>query len=155
MSAPIPNSTPWELGIAYILHLWPALTFTVTSNWSGSNSADNGISLNASEEPDKSYVEEMLFQIMEDELDVVVEDDSAARVASQILRFRTELREGKTAHLEALCIRFEQQAKKSVAISSAQNGQDEDDDDDGEGGGANEEMKDAGAVPFPAPCPSQ
>ncbi|KAF8475832.1 Pre-rRNA-processing protein TSR2-domain-containing protein [Kalaharituber pfeilii] len=170
MSAPIPSPTPWELGVAYIIHLWPALTLAVTSNWGGANSAEkrdwlcgaiadmfppleSSTSSNASEEPDEAYVEETLLQVMEDEFDVVVEDDSAAGVAAQILRLRAALREGNTAHLEALRIRFERYAKKPVAISSAQNGQDDDNDDDGEGGDT-DEMEDADAVPSSAPLPA-
>lgn len=98
MSAPTP--TPWELGVAYLLHSWPALTLAVTSNWGGANSSekrdwlcgaiadmfppldqsttsstggDNG-------EPDDYDVEETLAQVMQDEFEVRVEDGSIVHV---------------------------------------------------------------------------
>ena len=92
--------TPWELGVAYILHSWPALTLAVTSNWGGTNSSekrdwfcgaiadmfpplDQSSSNPAGEdtgEPDNFDVEETLAQVMGDEFEVEIQDDSIVLV---------------------------------------------------------------------------
>jgi len=48
-----------------------------------------------SEQPDEQYIEEMLLQIMADEFEAVLEDDSAASVAKDIIGMWIETKEGK------------------------------------------------------------
>ncbi|KAF8420381.1 Pre-rRNA-processing protein TSR2-domain-containing protein [Tirmania nivea] len=131
--------TPWELGIAYILHSWPALTLAVTSNWGGANSsekrdwlcgaiADMFPPLDQSsshptrednEEPDDYDVEETLAQVMQDEFGVQVEDDSIVPLAHQIIQLRTALLQGNFGVVEQLRERFEKN-KDKVPVANAQ-----------------------------------
>lgn len=105
MSTTSSNPTPWELGVAYILHSWPALTLAVSSQWGGPNSeekrdwlcgaiADMFPSLDETltnqpdptgednGEPDDFDVEETLAQVMQDEFEVTIEDDSVVPVSA-------------------------------------------------------------------------
>ena len=82
----------WELGVALILHFWPVLADAVACGWGGANSGEkrewlcgNVADMWAAEdaETDDYDVEARLVQVMEDEFDVNLEDDSAFEVSSR------------------------------------------------------------------------
>ena len=80
------------------------------------------------EEPDDVDVETVLLQVMLDEFDVNVEDDSAFEVAQQVIRVRGECLRGgpKFDELESLQRRFD--ARKGTKIEGVfTHGEDEDD----------------------------
>ena len=99
MSAPTTTVTPltftptqitkWELGVSLILNSWPALTDAVNSGWGGADSADKRDWLCgaiadmcvASADTDEYDVEDTLANVMEDEFEVSLEDDSAYQVS--------------------------------------------------------------------------
>lgn len=143
--------TPWELGVAYIIHSWPALTFAVTSNWGGANSSEKRDWLcgaiadmfppldqspsnptgEDSGEPDDYDVEETLAQVMQDEFEVQVEDDSIVPIAQLIIELRTALLQGNFGVVEQLRERFEKN-KDKVLVANAQKRNDGGECDDGE-----------------------
>jgi pre-rRNA-processing protein TSR2 len=75
----------WELGVSLLLNFWQPLRDAVSCNWGGPDSADKrdwlcGVIADLwteDEEADEETVEQRLLQVMEDEFDVNLEDDSA------------------------------------------------------------------------------
>lgn len=112
MSAPATTETPavaaftplqttkWELGVSLILHSWPALTDAVNSGWGGADSSDKRDWLCgaiadmfvANADTDEYDVEDTLTNVMEDEFEVNLEDDSAYEVMLLPLRRRPSIR---------------------------------------------------------------
>ncbi|KAH8903149.1 hypothetical protein BR93DRAFT_886044, partial [Coniochaeta sp. PMI_546] len=168
----------FEQGVAYALHLWPDLTLAVQNNWGGPDSSDKrdwfagavvelfpDLSKPATTstaqtggeqaddgEPDSAYVEEFMLQVMLDEFEVNVDDDSSYEVAETILRVRGECVKGKFDEVEALRRRWEgkkggkvvfKQAEDQDAETDWDSASDEDDDDD--------EDVEMGDAPAPAP----
>lgn len=94
------------------------------------------------DEPDAVDVEAVLLQVMLDEFDVNVDDDSAYEVAEQIVRVRAECARGKfDGELAGLQRRFDARGGTKV-VGVFKKGEDEDaetdwdtddDDEDGEG----------------------
>ncbi|ROW06698.1 hypothetical protein VPNG_06722 [Cytospora leucostoma] len=167
----------FEQGVALSLNLWPALTLSVQNNWGGPDSADkrdwfagqvveqfpdlSSASNNSSApanstqkkdeqddgEPDVEYVEELLLQVMLDEFEVNVDDDSAFDVATEVVRLRGQCARGNFEDVDRLLARW--QGRKGVKVEGqftrAQD-QDEDtdwDDTDGEDGGSDDDMEEA------------
>ncbi|KAL4788337.1 Pre-rRNA-processing protein TSR2-domain-containing protein [Aspergillus varians] len=92
-----------DLGITLAINAWPALNLAVTSNWGGPNSADKrdwlcgAISEMIVDRPetDTEDLEDVLIQVMNDEFDVVVDDESAGNVAGRIMEVRTMVERGE------------------------------------------------------------
>ncbi|KAF7541058.1 hypothetical protein G7Z17_g12047 [Cylindrodendrum hubeiense] len=160
----------FEQGVAYALHLWPALTLSVQNQWGGPDSADkrdwfagaiaelfpefvDTPPAKVPEEPDLEDVETMLLQIMVDEFEVNVDDDSGTDVATNIMKVRAGCAIGQFDDVNALRTRFLNLngAKVDHIFKKAEDAdQDTDwesdgsDDDEDEGaGGADVEMDDA------------
>ncbi|KAL5512248.1 hypothetical protein ACEPAG_3533 [Sanghuangporus baumii] len=83
-------------GIIARLSVWQALRLAVDEGWGGPESAQKRIWMASeivdafekakpSEIPDAIYLEEMLLQIMADEFDTILEDESAEAVARDIM----------------------------------------------------------------------
>lgn len=166
----------FEQSVALSLHTWPALTLAVQNNWGGEASGDkrdwfagavtdlftpfekiaNGVAAPkttepSEEEPDAAYVEEFLLQVMMDEFDVNVDDESGFDVAQQIVKLRADCARGRFDGVEELRNKWESRRGKKVEAVQ-QPGQDEDDDDsddsgdwedDDDEGGADVDMDDA------------
>ncbi|KAI9743036.1 MAG: hypothetical protein M1818_003331 [Claussenomyces sp. TS43310] len=108
----------FELGISLSLCLWPALTLAVQNHWGGPDSADKRdwfsgavVSL-FDERPDTDLedVETVLLQVMQDEFEVAVDDESAFEVAEQIVRLRRDCGRGNFGEVEALQSRWNRKA---------------------------------------------
>jgi pre-rRNA-processing protein TSR2 len=173
----------FEQGVAFALHLWPALTLAVQNNWGGPDSSDKrdwfaGAIVDlfpdlskptstssststsalqqpaAAEEPDQVDVETVLLQVMLDEFEVNVDDDSAFEVAEQVMRVRGEVLKGgpKFEELEGLRRKFEaRKGTKVVGVLTKVEDEDGDtdwdtDDDEEESEEEDEEMGDAPPV---------
>ncbi|RCI16729.1 hypothetical protein L249_2762 [Ophiocordyceps polyrhachis-furcata BCC 54312] len=130
MASTSPESLPpsttrqnnFEQAVAYSLHLWPALTLAVHNGWGGASSSDKrdwfagaivdlfpAFAENATtqpDEPDVDDVEEVLLQVMADEFDVDVDDESAADVARVIVDARVQCALGQFGPVDALRERF-------------------------------------------------
>ncbi|KAK5169596.1 rRNA accumulation- protein [Saxophila tyrrhenica] len=91
----------FEHGIWYILSLWPALHTAVQNSWGGPSSADKRdwfagatadlITTNPNTDHDDLVV--FLLQVMQDEFDLMVEDDSEEEIAGSILGLKRRLGE--------------------------------------------------------------
>jgi pre-rRNA-processing protein TSR2 len=119
-------------------------------------SAQNGTGT-TTEEPDQEDVEAVLLQVMLDEFEVNVDDESAFEVAEQVVRLRGECLRGKLDGVDALRRRWEGKKGNKVVFKKAedQDGDEtdwdtDDDDEDGEEGESGEDVE-MGEAPPPAP----
>ncbi|EAQ85134.1 hypothetical protein CHGG_09148 [Chaetomium globosum CBS 148.51] len=114
-------------------------------------SAPNGSG--SAEEPDQADVESLLLQVMLDEFEVNVDDDSAFEVAEQVVRLRGDCLRGKFDEVEALRRRWEGKKGNKVVFKKAEDQDDDtdwdtdDDEEDEDDDGGDVEMNDAPAPP--------
>ena len=121
MSTLHPNTVLFARGTLARLGLWPALRVAVHASWGGPASAEKqrwlaGVLVDQFEPflihtapaaspsalPDVPYIEDLLLQIMSDEFDVDLEDDSAAAVARDLVRLFGDVRAGDAAFVREL-----------------------------------------------------
>ncbi|XWW98148.1 hypothetical protein V2A60_006145 [Cordyceps javanica] len=155
-----------------IVELFPEFTDAVpdsTSNGNNNSSNNNNNNNNkttaaaaagGADEADTEDVETVLLQVMVDEFEVNVDDDSALEVAQQIVRARTQCAAGQFDETNALAERFARLKGSKVgslfqkAEDPNQDTDDEPDDseDEDEDGGSDVDMGDA---PAPAAAPKE
>ncbi|ETI19602.1 hypothetical protein G647_09436 [Cladophialophora carrionii CBS 160.54] len=153
----VPSTLSARIDLLVALHLWswPALTLAIQNNWGGSAQVSKDkrdwlagavSELLTSTPPqlaDVGDLEEVLLQVMTDEFEVVVDDDSAEEVARGIWSGCAKLVDGDTSGLQALYEKWQERQKKGgepkVEIVRAEDKEgeetdwdDEDDDDDDE-----------------------
>ncbi|KAK2627905.1 hypothetical protein QTJ16_002551 [Diplocarpon rosae] len=105
----------FELGITLSLYSWPSLSLAVTNNWGGANSNEKrewfaGATIdvvNENPEEDGEWIETFLLQVMLDEFEVHVDDESGYEVAEQIVRLRKDCRNGNFQEVEEMRRRWE------------------------------------------------
>ncbi|KAL1871185.1 hypothetical protein VTK73DRAFT_2236 [Phialemonium thermophilum] len=139
--SPATRQSNFEQGVALALHLWPDLTLAVQNHWGGPDSEDkrdwfagavvdlfpdlskpSTAAAPSQDEPDTAYVEEFLLQVMVDEFEVNVDDDSSLEVAEQIIRVRNGCVNGNFEEVDTLRRRFESRKGSKVSF---QKGEDE------------------------------
>lgn len=134
------------------LAIWPVLKVAVDSLWGGPESAQKrtwmaGEVIDAfgqknppSEEPDETYIEELLLQIMADEFDCVVDDLSGEEVAKDIIKLWKDTKDGS---IDQSVVFWEEKERamrgKRVEFQQAKRGDDTDWVEDGEEGSSEEE----------------
>lgn len=148
--------TAFDHTVFYLLSLWPALSVAVSNNWGGPDSADKRdwlagtISTLFDERPDTDVfdVEDVLLQVMADEFDVEVQDESEVKVAEEIVAARRGIvGEGRLEFAEEVRGRWERRGGKGAGIVAGRPGEgdevvdeeeseDEDEDEDTEMGEA-------------------
>ncbi|KAK9383990.1 Pre-rRNA-processing protein TSR2-domain-containing protein [Kockiozyma suomiensis] len=100
----------FELGVCMAVYSWENLTVAVQSGWGGPDSADKRDWLTGSivelyethDEVDSEDIENRLLQVMEDEFEVSIEDDSAYGVAEQIVKIFTQCKESDFSLVDSL-----------------------------------------------------
>ncbi|KAL8810053.1 MAG: hypothetical protein Q9200_002886 [Gallowayella weberi] len=136
----------FDLSIALTLSTWPALTLSVQNSWGGPQSAEKrdwfagaisdlyASTPNADAVIDVDYLEEFLLQVMNDEFEVYVEDESGTEIAAKIVGLRKLTMQGDFAMVDEMYVRWrERQAKGAERLNFQQaRGQDEDEDDNQE-----------------------
>lgn len=137
----------FELGVALSLLYWPALSLAVQNNW-GSGSSSTAIrdwlggeivSLFENDpETEMIDVETRLLNVMEDEFQVIVDDESAFEVAEQIMRLRKDCGRGKFDEVERLRERWERLGGKDLTVQVVEGGEQGDTD----GSSSEEESED-------------
>ncbi len=98
---PTQLQTAFDNGIWYILSLWPALHVACQNNWGGPDSNDKkdwfagAVSDLFTQKPDTDFEDLVIFllQVMQDEFELNVEDDTEEEVARQILGLKKKLSE--------------------------------------------------------------
>ncbi|GIJ99092.1 hypothetical protein Aspvir_001216 [Aspergillus viridinutans] len=148
-----------DLGITLTINNWPALTLAVQSNWGGPTSSDKrdwlcgAISdmINERPETDALDLEDVLIQVMNDEFDVVVDDESAAPVAAQIMAIREQTARGEFGFVQELWEAWQkkgQQKGNNVAAAFKRvEAEDDEDTDDEEDEDEDDEDVDMGEAP--------
>jgi pre-rRNA-processing protein TSR2 len=139
----MPQATPEQLqsaldhSIWYLLSLWPALHVACTSGWGGPDSADKkdwfagAISdlLTTRPETDAEDLECFLLQIMQDEFDCNVEDETECEVAGNIMLVRKRLMEERTlAASREVEERYKRRGSMKASVRVEEVNQDVDDD---------------------------
>ncbi|PIG89183.1 pre-rRNA processing protein [Aspergillus arachidicola] len=165
-----PNSASsyLDLGITLAIHNWPALTLAVQSNWGGPTSSDKrdwlcgAISdmLNDRPETDAEDLEDVLIQVMNDEFDVVIDDESAVPVAEEIMEVRGLVAKGDFGPIKQMWENYQtkSQQKASNVAAAFKRGEDEDqdsDDDDDDDEEEDEEDVDMGEAPALVRAPKE
>jgi pre-rRNA-processing protein TSR2 len=122
----------------------PTATTTNTNTSTAAEQTDDG-------EPDSAYVEEFLLQVMLDEFEVNVDDDSSYEVAESILRVRGECLKGKFDEVEALRKRWEGKKGGKVVFKQAEDEDAETDWDTDSDEDEEDDDVEMGDAPPPAP----
>ncbi|KAL2861296.1 Pre-rRNA-processing protein TSR2-domain-containing protein [Aspergillus pseudodeflectus] len=138
-----------DLGVTLAINAWPALTLAVTSNWGGPTSSDKrdwlcgAISEMLVDRPetDAEDLEDVLIQVMNDEFDVVVDDESAGEVAERIMEVRKAVEKGEFEAVRQMWAEWEaKRGQRGSAVAGFRRGEDveqetdeEESDDDDEG----------------------
>jgi pre-rRNA-processing protein TSR2 len=131
------------LGISLILANWQALTVAVQNDWGGNESSDKrdwfagAISelFIANPATDGQDVEDVLVQVMEDEFEVELDDDSEVMIAAGIMQIREETRDGFFGTVDKLWEQWNSrkpQVVKAVQAGPASESGDSIDDEDDE-----------------------
>jgi pre-rRNA-processing protein TSR2 len=119
-SASSPAAAKVDLLISLQLHAWPALTLAIQNHWGGPTSNDKrdwfagAISdlLSNGDVTDADDLEEVLIQVMLDEFEVVVDDESPAEVAANIMKGRQRIFEGDFGEVDQMLARWADKQKK-------------------------------------------
>ncbi|KAI0103031.1 Pre-rRNA-processing protein TSR2-domain-containing protein [Nemania sp. FL0031] len=187
--SPETRQQQFEQSVAISLHLWQSLTVAVQNNWGGPDSSDKRdwlagvivdlfpsfVDLAAAssssqnnaqsqskkliEEPIAEDIEETLLQVMFDEFEANVDDQSEAQVADRIMKCRAQCAVGDFALVEELRARWlDAKGKKVVMQAAADQDQEtdaesesDDEEDDDEDRNGDVEMDDAPALVPVAP----
>ncbi|EEH47448.1 uncharacterized protein PADG_03532 [Paracoccidioides brasiliensis Pb18] len=167
-------SAQFDLGITLVLNSWPALNLAVHNSWGGPASGDKRDWLCGAisdlfvdrPETDAEDVEDVLIQVMNDEFEVVVEDESAGEVARRIIEVRAETGRGEFGRVTRMWEEWKRKrgagvdADADASIGAFRkvevNGDEDDDDDDDDGDDDDDivdwaddvEMEDASTAPM-------
>jgi pre-rRNA-processing protein TSR2 len=143
-----------DLLVSLYLWSWPALSLAIQNAWGGSAQVSNDkrewfagevselLTSNPPQLADVDDLEEVLLQVMVDEFEVVVDDDSAEVTARGIWSGLNKLKSGDTSELNAMYVKWQEKQKKGgdkivgVVRGEDKDGDetdwDEEDDDDDE-----------------------
>lgn len=114
----------FELGIALSLYSWPSLSLAVTNNWGGPESEEKrqwfvGATIDVlKENPDEDgeWIETFLLQVMLDEFEVNVDDESGYEVAEQIVKLRRDCGRGDFKEVEEMRGKWESKGGRNADI---------------------------------------
>lgn len=163
-TAQSPAQAKFELGVTLILHSWPALTVAVKEEWGGPDSADKrdwfaGVIVDlfhTNPLTDAEDLEDFLAQVMEDEFELVLDDESEVQTASQIMAIRKQCGKGEFATVDQMYEQWKVKKDAKVQISRAGPGSDDEGDsvdEESEEDDEDVEMGDAPAQPKEKPPP--
>lgn len=138
-----------DLLVSLHLHSWPALTLAIQNHWGGPTSDDKRDWLagavsdlfTSGEVTDADDLEDVLVQVMLDEFEVVVDDDTPAEVAACIVRGRQRILQGDYSEVDQMLARWEEKRSKGpekLTFTKVEKG-DEDQDTDWESSGEDAE----------------
>ncbi|KAI8326228.1 hypothetical protein GQ54DRAFT_249705, partial [Martensiomyces pterosporus] len=109
-----PNKEAFIEGVDHIFAKWTALELAVKNGWGGRNSQekrDNMVDeiinyfdelVRKKQKPEPSDIEEVLSQIVDEDFNIVLEDNSAIEVARDICRIFAECIAGNFASVDKL-----------------------------------------------------
>ncbi|KAK5445356.1 rRNA accumulation-related protein [Exophiala xenobiotica] len=136
-------SSQIDLLVALNLWAWPALTLAIQNAWGGSAQVSNDkrdwmagavselLTSTPPQVEDVADLEEVLLQVMVDEFEVVVDDDTAEEVARNIWSGAAKLRNGDLTELDQLYTNWQEKQKKGGdKVVGIVQGEDKDQDTD-------------------------
>jgi len=142
--APTPEQCQahFELGLTLALYTWPSLSLAVTNNWGGPDSEEKrqwfvGATIDVLKEnpdEDSEWIETFLLQVMLDEFEVNVDDESGYDVAEQIVKLRGQCARGEFAEVLEMRRKWEAKGGKSADLGKMfekRERREEDDETDG------------------------
>ena len=114
----------FELGVTLSLFFWPSLSLAVANNWGGPDSKDKREwfaqttidLLNENPDADGEWIETFLLQVMLDEFEVNVDDESGYEVAEQILRLRRDCAKADFREVVAMKEKWDRKGGKSEDV---------------------------------------
>ncbi|KAJ1959490.1 rRNA accumulation- protein [Dipsacomyces acuminosporus] len=152
-----PNKEAFIEGVDHIFAKWTALELAVQNGWGGRNSQEKRDSMvdevvnyfdeliSKKKKPEPSDIEELLLDIMDEDFNIMLEDNSAIEVAKDLCKVFVECIKGNFATVDKL--RDERdaleaqgrgasaaQSSQAAARSSAEGADASDSSDDGESG---------------------
>lgn len=115
-------------GIWFALQAWPALTVAIQSQFGGPDGADKRDWLAGAiqdifendPQTDQLDIETVLLQVMEDEFDVRLEDESEVFVAATIVKLKDEITQGKFDTIDAMERRWRERRGKGPNLGNIQ-----------------------------------
>ncbi|PNS15097.1 Pre-rRNA-processing protein TSR2 [Sphaceloma murrayae] len=137
--------TVFDHTLHHLLVLWPALSTAVAEQWGGPDSSDKRdwlagrISELFDERPetDALDLEDVLLQVMADEFEVNLDDDSEVGLAREIMRLRAEVGSGEMGFVREVRARMEKRGATAQMIARAggqgEEGESSDEEEDEEG----------------------
>lgn len=148
--------TAFDSGIWYALALWPALHVACQNSWGGPDSAEKrdwfagAVSelFAGRKDTDSEDLEVFLLQIMQDEFECNVEDETEVEVAQTILKLRQTLLEGDLSAFQKLEQRYKNRGQMKADIKVVDGEVEVDDDEDWE---EDDEMEDRAPQVVQAP----
>ena len=123
------------------LSTWSALSLAVQNSWGGPQSSEKrdwfagAVSdlFESSPDADVEYIEEMLLQVMNDEFDVNVEDESGEEIAAKIVGLRKLTLQGDFALVDGMYTNWQQRQRNGnrqrVNYQTVDRGDNDDDTD--------------------------
>ena len=122
----VPAQLAAQVDLLVAIHLWswPALTLAIQNNWGGSAQLSNDkrdwlagavselLTSSTPQLADVGDLEEVLLQVMIDEFEIVVDDDSAEEVARKIWAGCALLNKGDTSDLTDLLAKWQERQRK-------------------------------------------
>ncbi|KAK6362322.1 hypothetical protein TWF730_006017 [Orbilia blumenaviensis] len=143
-TAPLtPTQTPYfENGMAVLLNTWPALSMAVENEFGGPDSADKrdwmcgAVADLFSSEPatDAEDLESFLLDILSDEFETTLEDDSAYIVSQRILLLRRQIASDDFTGANALSEFWNKNGRDKPKVKVVRQGGIDDEDEEEEGG---------------------
>ncbi|KAK6542887.1 hypothetical protein TWF694_006826 [Orbilia ellipsospora] len=137
----------WESGMTILMNTWPALSLAVENEFGGPDSADKrdwmcgAVADLFTSDPstDAEDLETFLLQILEDEFQTNLEDDSAFAVSERIVLLRRQCAADDFSGVQALLQFWEKNGGKNkprvqVVREGSEEESDSEDDDEGEEG---------------------
>ncbi|KAE9380602.1 hypothetical protein N431DRAFT_449362 [Stipitochalara longipes BDJ] len=130
----------FELGITLSLFFWPSLSLAVVNNWGGPDSKDKREwfaqttidLLNENPDADLEWIETFLLQVMLDEFEVNVDDESGFEVAEQILRLKKDCSKGDFREVLAMKEKWDRKGGEDIGkLFEKKERNEEDDETDG------------------------
>ncbi|KAI2607995.1 pre-rRNA-processing protein TSR2 [Hypoxylon sp. NC1633] len=179
-SSPETRQSQFEQGVAISLHLWLSLTVAVQNNLGGPDSADKRdwfagaiVDMFPSfadlakprkpsqkplpPDPVAEDVEETLLQVMWDEFETNVDDDSEIEVAERVMKVRAQCAAGDFAFVEDLRKRWLATKGKTITVQEVDGGDQETDweGDDGDDEDDEDEDVEMGEAPTLVAAPKE
>ncbi|KAK6349458.1 hypothetical protein TWF696_005742 [Orbilia brochopaga] len=140
----------FENGMAILLNTWPALSLAVENEFGGPDSADKrdwmcgAVADLFSSNPatDEEDLEGFLLQILEDEFETALEDDSAFAVAQRVILLRRQCAADDLSGVQALQGMWDKLSKNKPRVQVVREDDSDDDDEDEDEDGEDEENDD-------------